>query len=338
MATITKTNAGTFKAIIRRNNRTLKTKTFKLKKHAREWAKKIEGDADLIKLYGSEGALVTFNQLADQYEAWWSPSHNTKGLSFRLGFWCDLYGDTRIIDIDPSSIRAALKAYGQNRAPASVNRMRACLSSVFKYAVKERDYLDNNPVKRVSSLTEDNKIVRYLSDKDRTALVDACKASDWDKLYLLVLLALTTGARLSEMMGLHWNDIDFNARTAILHTTKNGESRTLTFPPVAMNVLQCFREVGAGLVFPSPTKWRKPFEFRKHWVKALNQAGIENFRFHDLRHSAASMLVMSGATLHEAGVVLGHKSVHTTQRYAHLSTEHQQKLTDRVLGNLEGLK
>lgn len=335
MATFTKTKAGTYKAIIRRNNCTLKTKTFKLKKHAREWAKKIEGDSDLIKLYGSDGALVTFKQLADEYEAWWSPDHNTIGLSFRLGFWRNLYGDTRIIDIDSSSIRSALKSYGNSRSPATVNRMKACLSSVFRYAVKERDYLQNNPVMRVSSLTEDNKIVRYLSDEERTALIDACKASDWNKLYLLVLLALSTGARLAEMMGLHWNDIDFNARTAILYTTKNGESRTLTFPPTVMNELQRFREVGSGLVFPSPTRWRKPFEFRKHWVKAKAEAGIENFRFHDLRHSAASMLVMNGATLYETAQVLGHKSTQTTARYAHLSVEHKQALTDRIMGDLK---
>lgn len=73
MATITKTRAGTYKAIIRTNNKILKTKTFKLKKHARDWAKKVEGDADLIKLYGSAGALVTFHQLANEYEKWWSP-------------------------------------------------------------------------------------------------------------------------------------------------------------------------------------------------------------------------------------------------------------------------
>jgi integrase len=159
MATITKTKAGTYKAIIRRNNKALKTKTFKLKKHAREWARKIEGDTDLIKLYGSHGASATFNQLADEYEKWWSPDHNTIGLSFRLGFWRKQYGDTRIVDIDSYSIRAALKAYGKTRAPATVNRMRATLSSVFKFAIKECDYLQDSPVKRVSSLTEIKAII-----------------------------------------------------------------------------------------------------------------------------------------------------------------------------------
>ena len=92
-----------------------------------------------------------------------SSDHSIIGQSFRLGFWRSLYGDTRFIDIDSSSIRPALKSYGNSRSPADVNRMKACLSSVFKYAVKERDYLQNNPVMRVSSFTED-KIVRYLPD------------------------------------------------------------------------------------------------------------------------------------------------------------------------------
>lgn len=231
--------------------------------------------------------------------------------------------------------RAVLVHTGRKRSAGTVNRMRACLSSIFRYAIKTKGYTTDNPVRLVASLTENNKRTRFLSDDERKALVAACKASEWNKLYLLVLLALTTGARQGELLGLHWSDIDFTARTATLHHTKNGESRVLTFPPVAMTELTKFREVGAGLVFPSPTKWRRPFEFRKHWNKALVQAGIENFKFHDLRHSAASMLVMAGATLYETAMVLGHKSVQTTSRYAHLSVDHKQELTDRIMGEIE---
>ncbi len=335
MATITKTKAGTFKAVIRKNQKVIKTKTFKLKKNAREWANKIEGDSDLIALYGSDGAMTTFSALADEYEDWWSPNHNSKGLNARLGFWRDLYGDTRIIEIEAASIRKALREYRKTHAAATTNRLRSCLSSLFKYAIKQQGYLENNPVRLVPSLTEDNKIVRYLTDDERKALIAACRASEYDKLYLLALLALTTGARLGELQGLHWNDIDFTARTAILHTTKNGDSRILTMPPATMTELQQFREVGTGLVFQSQKKWNRPFEFRKHWNKALKSAGIENFRFHDLRHSCASMLVMNGATLYEAGQVLGHKSTQTTARYAHLSVDHKQALTDRILGNVK---
>ena len=85
-------------------------------------------------------------------------------------------------------------------------------------------------------------------------------------------------------------------------------------------------------------------EIKKHWLQAQKTADLLHpsidpryFRFHDLRHTAASYLVMNGATLFEAGEVLGHKSIETTKRYAHLSVEHKQNLTDRVFGELDSL-
>lgn len=335
MATIRKTPAGNYQVIIKKRGKTLKTKTFKLKKNARQWAQKFEGDADLIALYGSNGATVTFDKLAEEYEAWWAPSHNTKGLNARLGLWRDLYGTDRIVEISAGSIRAALEKYQATHAPASTNRLRSCLSSVFSYAIKQKGYITSNPVRQVPSLTEDNKRKRYLSDDERMAVIVACKASDWEKLYLLVALALTTGARLNEILWLRWSDIDFANRTAIIHKTKNGDPRTLTLPQNAIDELQKHRQIGSGLVFPGRRKFNQPFEFRRHWNKALEDAGIEDFRYHDLRHSAASYLAMSGASLIEIAEVLGHKSLETTKRYSHLSVEHKKKLTDRVLGELD---
>ena len=108
----------------------------------------------------------------------------------------------------------------------------------------------------------------------------------------------------------------------------------LSLPSPAMAALESWRAVGTGLVFPSETRPGQHFEVRKHWCAALDTAGIEDFRFHDLRHSAASYLVMNGATLNETAEVLGHKSIQTTMRYAHLSTEHKAKLTERIFGAL----
>ena len=89
-----------------------------------EWAQKIEGDSDLIALYASDGAMMTFSALADEYEKWWSARHNSKGLNSRLGFWRDLYDDTRIIEVDAASIRVALKVYRQTHAPSTTNSAR----------------------------------------------------------------------------------------------------------------------------------------------------------------------------------------------------------------------
>lgn len=102
------------------------------------------------------------------------------------------------------------------------------------------------------------------------ALLSACKASSWDKLYLLVLLAITTGMRKSEMMNLHFNDIAFDKSLATLHDTKNGESRINAIPAITMNELKKFRQVRNGLLFSGTkmvkgikTDIGKPFEFRK---------------------------------------------------------------------------
>ena len=95
-----------------------------------------------------------------------------------------------------------------------------------------------------------------------------------------------------------------------------------------------FREVGNALVVPGKRFPHKAFEFRKFWTAALEQAGIEDFRFHDLRHSCASFLAASGASLPEIGEVLGHKSMQSTNRYSHLTADRKQELTDNVFGGL----
>ena len=188
----------------------------------------------------------------------------------------------------------------------------------------------SNPVRGIPQRTENNRRIRWLSDEEREALLMATRASPWERLHLLVLVALGTGCRLGEALSLTWEGIDFPTRTARLERTKNGDSRTLTLPrPVIAELLRHRVDKdgnrATGTVFPRR-------DFRKFWEQAKASAGIENLRFHDLRHDAASQLVMNGATLHEVAEVLGHRSVQTSARYAHLSVAHKKALTDKVLG------
>lgn len=231
-----------------------------------------------------------------------------------------------------TTIEPKWKSLGRIHKPASVNRMRSALSSVMKFAIQRR-YIRKNPVMDVPTRAENNRITRWLNDDERKRLIRAAQGSLWEKLYLIILLAITTGARKGELLSLRWEKIDFKNRTYLLHHTKNGDPRVLTFPPNAIQGLMKYRQQ-SGLVFASIRKPDKPMEFNKHWKKALLEAGIEKFRFHDLRHTAASYLVMNGATLQETAQVLGHKSTITTERYAHLSHAHKRALTDRVFGKL----
>ena len=221
----------------------------------------------------------------------------------------------------------------KQRSSNTVLRQKAVLSSIFKYAIK-RGYINDNPAEGVSVDSTPNEVERFLDDRERDALLDACKKSTWDKMYLLVMMAITTGMRKAEILNLTWKDIDFDKGLAKLATTKNGSRRINPIPAFALEELKKFREPGGNLIFSSPTDARKPFNFRVQWNKALTRAGIKNFRFHDLRHTAASYLVMNGASLHETAELLGHKSTQTTKRYAHLSTDHKSALAERIMNKV----
>ena len=174
---------------------------------------------------------------------------------------------------------------------------------------------------------------RFLTPEEQNRLLAAARNSSWDKMYLLLLIALTTGARKGEISNLHWSDIDFKTRRATLHMTKNGKPRILPLTQNVIEELMKFREIGETLVFKS-NQTGKPFDFRKPFNRALKQAEIDNCRFHDLRHTCASNLARNGYNLLQIGDLLGHSSVTTTQRYAHLCVESKQNMVDDVMGKM----
>ncbi len=214
------------------------------------------------------------------------------------------------------------------RSPATVNRYLAALSHVFTIAVREWNWIDENPVLNVNRLTEPRGRIRFLDDDERSRLLSACKSSASEYLYTVVILALSTGARRMEILGLHWSDIDFQREVITLHDTKNGERRVLPLVGHAKTILLAYAKVryfNTDLIFPSKDK-KRPIDLRTPWKTALRKASIDNFRFHDLRHSAASYLAMNGATLAEIAEVMGHKTLQMVKRYAHLSEAHTAKV------------
>lgn len=345
MATISKRKSGSYQVLIRLSGMKPIIKTFKTKALATKFARTVEGDANLQLSLGKQSTKsITFSELVDLYMA----DYKGRDPSFpgRFKMWVKLFGDKQVTEITEFMVDDGLITLAKRVTGSTAKRYKSQLSATFIFFIKHPDYKRlgfSNPVLKesVSSFSENPSKLRFLSDSERSKLLTACKNSTWDKLYLLVLLAITTGMRKSEMMNLRFNDINFDKSLAILHDSKNGESRNNAIPETTMNELKKFRQVGNGLLFSGtktvkgievPTD--KPFEFRSRWNTALKEAGITSFRFHDLRHTAASYLVMNGATLKETAEVLGHKSTQTTDRYAHLSTEHKSKLIERVMGKV----
>jgi integrase len=161
-------------------------------------------------------------------------------------------------------------------------------------------WIEKNPVENISKPSENTGRVRFLSDDERVRLLDACRPHA--DLYLAVVLALTTGARQAEIMTLRFGQVDFGRQVITLTKTKNGETRSIPLVGEAFTLLQersKVRELKDGRLFPPVKEKGDTRSLRTAWEMALKKAEITDFHWHDLRHTAASYLAMSGVSLIE---------------------------------------
>jgi integrase len=244
----------------------------------------------------------------------------------------DRIGCLRLSDVTPAIITDHRDLLAQDHAPATVRRYLAALSHAFTVAIREWQWMEDNPCKRVSKPSEPRGRVRFLMDEERQRLLGACTASASRYLSLVVLIALSTGFRKGEILRLQWPDVDLTRGRLTSHETKNSERRTVPLTGSALDRMRQHarvRRIDTQLVFPN-AHGTKPLDIRKAWETALKQASIPDFRFHDLRHSAASYLAMSGASLAEIAEILGHKTLAMVKRYAHLSEAHTAGVVARM--------
>jgi len=250
-----------------------------------------------------------------------------------LDWWKAKLGDYSLAALTPELLsrhRDLLQAE-EGLSNATVNRYLSVLSKAFSNAVTEWHLLQDNPLRRVSKRKKPSGRVRYLSDAERSRLLEACRISERKDLYLLVLIALTTGMRRGELLGMRWQDVDLERRVAVLHKTKNRERRSVPLVPEVVELLRDHgkvRRLDSELIFPG--EGNGPLWFDAEWYKALQAAKVKDFPFHDLRHTAASSLAMSGATVPELAAVLGHKTLAMVKRYAHLSDQHTGAVVERM--------
>lgn len=277
-------------------------------------------------------------------------------MSQRLAWWCAQIGSLRLGELTDDHLHAALEElrarpsryfagkdvagqpiFKARRKPisgATINRYSSAIASVITWAIRRRiapkGY--DHPVRRLEHQPEKAEKTRFLSDDERARLLEACKASKWPRLYLLVLLALTTGARKGELLGLRWRDVDTSLKVLHVARSKNGTPKVLPLVQAAVDQLESLRGAPGALVFPSRLQPDRPMAFEARWKEALKAAHVKAFRFHDLRHSCASYLAQHGASLLEIADLLGHRQISMSQRYAHLAAGHRSALVDRVMG------
>ena len=323
-----------YRVQIRRLNSKIISKTFATKKLAQQFASRLESDRQSLLAFGGlTSTSVTLKVLIERYLKDEYSGIHPKEQQSKLKFWLSAIGDKPLSEVVTTDISLSLDGLSKNFSNATVNRYKAAISVVFSYACRQYG-LPINPVKNIRSKPENNERIRFLSDDERARLFKACKASQWSKLHLLVLMAITTGARKSELLNLTFSDIDFERQTAYVQTSKNGQPRVLPLTNEVLAELNKFKSQEASLIFNSELKPDRPMCFTKQWKKALVQAEIKDFRYHDLRHSCASLLAQSGASLLEIAEILGHKQIQVTKRYSHLCIDHKTRLINKVMGSL----
>jgi integrase len=321
--------------------------TFERLTDAKKWAQDTESAIRGGRHFKtSEAKRHTAGELIERYILTVLPTKpkSKEKQAAQLVWWKEQIGAYLLADITPALIvhcrdklGSGTTVRGRRRSPATVVRYMAALSHAFNVAVKEWGWIDDSPMRKVTKPRESRGRVRFLSDDERSRLLKTCKESNNSYLYPVVVLALSTGMRHGEIMGLTWDDVDLNRGRTVLHETKNGERRAVAITGHALELLKELtkvRRIDTNLLFPSkenpPQKPQKPIDLRAPWEAALKKADIRDFRFHDLRHSAASYLAMNGASLAEIAEVMGHKTLQMVKRYAHLSEGHTARVVESM--------
>ena len=333
--------------------------TFSRKTDAKRWAQQEETKIREGRHFrGVEAKRHTVTDLIDRYKTTVLPQKpkSIAKQSAQLDWWKNQLGYLLLSDLTPARIAEARDVLATEivtrprkkpitkespqiekvRGPATVKRYLAVLSHACTIAVKEWAWIEMNPVQNVTKPKEPRGRVRYLSDDERESLLKACKASSNEYLYLIVVIALSTGMRKSEIINLKWSQVDVKKERIILTETKNDERRAVPLSGHALDLIKSHakvRSLNTDYLFPARKPRGKsdvPIDIRVPWLAVLKKAKIEDFHFHDLRHSTASYLAMNGASLAEIAEILGHKTLQMVKRYAHLSESHTSKVVAKM--------
>lgn len=315
------------------------TATFSKQRDAKSWAMRIESDMRERRLGGYINAnKYTVADAIDRYVKDILPfkSDSQRYLQIQcqqLKWWKSRVGSYRLNRVTSDVLSQQRDHLKRRLSNATVNLYLIALGSVLNKATKEWKWIADNPVNDVEKMKLPSGRTRYLSDKERDALLKACKESSCDLLYLIVVLTISTGIRKSEMQHLRWEDFDYTRQQIVLQKTKNREKRSIALRGLSFKQIEKYwKELGcplSGWVFPSRNR-RQPINIDYAWRGTVRRAGLKDFHFHDLRHTAASYLAMSGASLAVLSEFLGHKTLNMVKRYSHLCDAHMGEQVDKM--------
>jgi integrase len=304
---------------------------------------------------------LSVREVIDRYMAQYAGRDMTRGQ--RLAAWQAMVGDFTLEQVDSDLMHAGraelatrpplvfmgldhkgeqifrVKGRAGVKSGATLNRYMVAISAVFTWAIEQRLTPKGwaHPCRGIKRMSEPDGRVRFLDASERARLFEACRASQYPRLFAMALMALKTGARRGELLSLTWRDVDLDKALARLGRSKNGDRRTLVLLPDVIEALRPFKSSDLDrYVFGSVrSKYQVPTSIDSAWRDAVARAKIRNFKFHDLRHCCASYMAQAGESLNVIAEVLGHRKLDMTRRYSHLTTQTKASAMLRSLGEIQ---
>ena len=328
MASIQKRNSS-FRARITREGKSTLCATFNNRNEALQWAKETRAKISLGLLDETpmvRANLKTFEEAALCYRDTHSIHKKiVRSETYRLHILIKRWGKLPVGQVDKLkvlSLRDDLLKLG--RSGDTVNHYFNTLSKLFQMLSEEWGLAIDNPIKGIKRMPPSKGRHKRLNEHTEATLLGACSALSYWELNSIIIIAIETGMRRSEIMGMNWDDVDLINRRIYLHKTKNGESRQVPLTKKAVAVLDNLNKNKAGKVFAiSLDQLRGQFErsrkhAHEHWLDKDNNP-FGDLRFHDLRHEALSRLSDAGLNVIELSSISGHKTLGMLQRYTHPS-------------------
>ena len=249
------------------------------------------------------GVLPSENSAAEKV-----PQYSPKSL---LG----KFNGQKIGDIGTGEIQAFYNEVAARASSATADHYLTLLCAIFNKAKAWGDYYGDNPCTRVKRQRGNAHRLRFLSNDEIKSLYEVVHPS----IYPILVAALNTGMRRGELLGLRWENVSLERSTVYILRSKSGKPREITITNQLADVLAGLGPRPDGPIFDIPV-----ITLRRYFAKALKDARITGFRFHDLRHTFASHFIMRTNDLPTLQGLLGHATPAMTLRYAHLSKGHVQ--------------
>lgn len=241
----------------------------------------------------------------------------------------ECFGLKRLDDISTLQIeKYRRKRKEAEKADATINRELQTLRHLFNRAIAW-EKARRNPMAGIKLAKEENTRIRFLTDDEEANLLSTCG----EALRAIVIAALNTGFRRGELLSLSWRDVDFEHGLVTVQAAyaKNRERRSIPMNRKLRELLETLKAEASGSSHVFLNNQREPYKLVSTvFDEAIQRAGIEDFHFHDLRHTFASRLVMAGVDLRTVQVLMGHKTINMTLRHAHLAPDHLKKAVETL--------